>query len=299
MIFKLNDLRFAAAALTMAAFCSVPVEASITLGDLVANLQNELEDDDFEMLVNSGGSVSSPGADTTLDVGDYLAGIFRIGSLRVPTGGPQAALAGDTEATITALFLTQVATKTISGPNLPDGTLDVVLTFTAAPLADWATVFDVPANIATASGTIAVLFEDPDNIDQTAGLGSFATADGPMAWELGHLGLPGEFWRAQSDTDDVTNAFATGTTGPFSANLNVTKYGIGPQLAPQAVSGGFADVLLRNGSFGSPATGADPPFPVSSDVDLLMRPVPEPASIVAWLGLLSFAALVRIRQLRK
>jgi MYXO-CTERM domain-containing protein len=151
---------------------------------------------------------------------------------------------------------------------------------------------------------MVVVFQDGgtvDNIQQTVGsTAAFTTADGTELWEWGYLGGPGtptapELWNSNSDTADISTAFSVGTAN-FFANLNVTEQGAGQVLVPQPVTGGFVDVLLRNGSVGSAAPGAFPPFPTSSDVDILVTPViPEPGSVLVW-ALLGAVALLGTRR---
>jgi hypothetical protein len=283
---------------------SAQAKAAITVGSLVPNVQNELEDDDFDMLVNAGGTVAAPGADTLFNPGDFIAGIVRIGQVRVPPGGPVIASAVQPDATITALVLQKFATVTIPvGGGLADGVNDVNFTFTPPTLAEWAAVFGPVAGapIATSAGTFAVVFEDPNDISQTSGLGSFATPGGTELWEVGFNGTAGELFNATADTADVTTEFAT-VTGSYSFNFNVTEQGAGPVLGPQLAGPGpvFAQMLGRNGSIGNAAPGANPPFPISTDLDVLITPlqreVPEPVSVLTWFGLLSICGLFKLGQ---
>jgi hypothetical protein len=280
---------------------SAQAKAAITVGSLVPNQQNELEDDDFDQLVNAGGTVAAPGADTIFNPGDFIAGIIRIGQIRVPAGGAVVATAVQPEPTFTALVLQKIATVTPLAGGVADGINDVTVTFTPPTLAEWASVFAPVAGapIATSAGSFAVVFEDPNDIDQTLGLPSYATPGGTELWELGFNGTAGELFSGSIDTADSATAFAT-VTGSYTFNMNVTEQGAGPVLAPQLAGPGpvFAQMLGRNGSIGNAAPGANPPFPISTDVDLLITPlqreVPEPVSVLTWLGLLGICGLFKL-----
>jgi hypothetical protein len=268
-------------------------QGAITPGNLVPNVINELEDDDFDMLVNAGGTIANPGANNVLDVGDYLATIVRITALRVPAGGPQIATATDVERTFTAVALQRIATKVALAGGVLDGVNDVQYTFAPPTAAEWTAV---TAGLFTPSNntTFAIVFDDPDNINQLTGnaLTAFASVDGVKQWEFGFTGAAGEAWRAATDTDNILTSFSI-ASGSFSAALNVTGQFAGPQLAPftrPPVGTVLAQLHLVNGSIIS-ATAAFPPFPVKTDADFEILPVPEPASMVVWGGLLAGAGI--------
>jgi hypothetical protein len=293
--------KFALSLMCLAAlvFTGSIAQAAITPGNLVGGVINELEDDDFDLHINAGGTIAAPGADTSLDVGDYLAAIVRITAIRIPLGGAQVATATDVERTFTAVVLQKIATRVINAGGVQDGNNDVAFTFAPATAAEWTALgfgaLQTPSN----DTTFAIVFDDPDNINQLAATAALAiaTVNGTKLWELGFVAPPGpEFWVANTDTASTATAFGI-TNGNFSAALNVTGQFAGVQLAPFIPPGGvaLAQVHLRNGSFGS-ATVAGP-FPVSSDVDVLIVPIPEPASMVVWAGLMAGAGVwVRSRR---
>jgi hypothetical protein len=280
--------RFFAFVLGVASVVLLPtLSQAAVLGDLVEGVQNELEDDNFEMLVNAGGTIAAPGADTIVNVGDFLLGIIRISAIRVPPGGPAAASYPQPSNTFTGVFAQKVATAAGAGiGGAPDGILDANFSFIAPSLAEWAAL-GLPAHlIPITPGTNFIMFDDPDDLDQTLPLlGAFGSVGGTKLWEFGLSATATIKSVASTDTDDVTTAFAA-VTGATTANLDLlASFGPGANviLAPQPVLGGTADMLLRNGSLGNPAPGSS--FPVSSDVDLLITPnfvVPEPASILVW-----------------
>jgi hypothetical protein len=275
-----------------------PAAAGV-VSKLVMNRVNELEDDDFEMLVNAGRTITAPGTDTRVDVGDFIAGIIRISALRVPAGStPPVASFPQPSPTFTGIFVQKVLSVTKLLGGVMDGINDVVITMGAPTLADWAGL-GLPAHlIPENAGTIGIMFDDPDDLNQSLARPlAFASVNGTKLWEFGFKGLPGERWTAQTDTDRVNTAFRI-VTGNFSGNLNVTGYYAGPKLLPQPVVGGFADVLVRNGSIGAAAPGSS--FPISSDTDILIlptvQPVPEPGSVLIWGGLAATWVAVRRRQ---
>jgi hypothetical protein len=255
-----------------------PAAAGV-VSKLVMNRVNELEDDDFEMLVNAGRTITAPGTDTRVDVGDFIAGIIRISALRVPAGStPPVASFPQPSPTFTGIFVQKVLSVTKLLGGVMDGINDVVITMGAPTLADWAGL-GLPAHlIPENAGTIGIMFDDPDDLNQSLARPlAFASVNGTKLWEFGFKGLPGE---------------------RFSGNLNVTGYYAGPKLLPQPVVGGFADVLVRNGSIGAAAPGSS--FPISSDTDILIlptvQPVPEPGSVLIWGGLAATWVAVRRRQ---
>jgi hypothetical protein len=265
------------------------------LDDLVPGTQNQLEDDDFETLFNQ---VGSP---TVVDVGDILFGIVRIGALTVPPGAaPPVSSYPQPSNTFTGVFAQKVLSKTVSFGGAADGFNDVFYTFTAPTLVEWAGLGFPAGSIATVAGTTLVLFDDPDDIDQSTGaLGtSLASVGGTKLWEFGFPGgspVAPLFTVAATDTDDITTAF-TVASGSFTSNWDVTKYWSGPILIPQAVTGGTAQLLLRNGSIDDDgAVGSD--FPIATDTDLLLTPAtPEPASLLIWAGLASGLGIARLRR---
>lgn len=302
-----RTLLVAAGLLTLTLSVATTARAAITTGNLFANVVNELEDDDFDLLVNAGGTIKAPGAGTVVDVGDFVFGVFRITALRVPPGGAAVASATDTEASFTGYLALKVASKSGAGVGAaPDGFNDANFMMVAPTLAEWAVLFagdpTLASYIPVNPGTMLVVHEDPDNISQ-----GLATADavlktvsGPKLWEIGidPTNLTPNSWTVQSDTDDVATAFLA-ITGSFSANLDLLGQFAGPPLNPIALPlGGTADVLLRNGSFGSAAPGA-PAFGISSDVDALINPAPEPATLAVWAGLGGIGLAVGLRRRRK
>jgi hypothetical protein len=287
-------------ALAGIAFFPTLSQASV-LGDLVDGVQNELEDDDFEMLINAGGTIAAPGANTIVNVGDFLIGIIRISAIRVPPGGPAVASYPQPSNTFTGVFAQKVATAVGAGVGgAPDGVLDATFTFTAPSLLEWGS-FGLPAHLVpVTAGTNLILFDDPDDLDQTLALaGAFGSVGGTKLWEFGLSATATVKSIASTDTDDVATAFAA-VTGSTTANLDLlASFGPGANviLAPQAVLGGTAQLLLRNGSVGAPAPGSA--FPVSSDTDLLITPrfvIPEPASLLVWSGLAAGFGLMRRRR---
>jgi hypothetical protein len=283
--------RFSLCFMVLAGFVLYPAIADASaLSKLKFGVVNELEDDDFETLINAGGTFAAPGADTVVHAGDFIAGIIRISAIRVPPGGLPIATFPQPSNTFTGIFVQKViAPPLVLAGGAADGVNDVIFSLGAPTLAEWGAL-GLPAHLVPVNaGTIGILFDDPDDIDQSLATipAAVATVGGTKLWEIGFLGLGGELWTAATDTADITTAFSV-ITGSFSANVNVTGYFGGPLLVPQPVVGGAADILIRNGSIGAGAPGSA--FPVSSDTDLLLIPVPEPGSMILWGGLAFFGA---------
>jgi hypothetical protein len=242
---------------------------------------NQLEDDDFETLINAGGTIAAPGADTSIDVGDFLVGMFRITALYAPPGNPNFD-PGDNpgDESFTGIFAAKVTSVT------PLGGGQASFSFTNASLAEW-TAIGVPV-LPTVDGTALIMFDDPDNIDHTIDdlATALATVDGAMLWEFGFDG-DGDLGWVATGPDDVSGFPAFGTGGTFNAALNVTAQGVGPVLIP-FVNGFFPgdSQLFFTGSVSTPGSAVGDGFDVQSDSDAFILPVPEPASMIVWTGMI-------------
>lgn len=267
--------------------------ASISQSDFIANQINVLEDDDFERLVNAGETVLDAPGDTRLEVGDYLTGIIRFTAIEAPFGsGTQVANATSTQPTITALFLTKITS--VTGDNDNDNVVDTNFTFGAPTLAEWAAVYaGTGVSLPTTEGTVAIVYEDPDNVNPNIATW-YLTANGTKLYEWGFRGDGNESWSAGADTNDTTNAFdgIPPVGGSFQAALNVTKYHAGIPLTG-LFGPGTPEILFLGGSLTGSSNSR---LPVRSDVDILIRPVPEPTTIATWAGLVAAASLVAGRR---
>lgn len=240
--------------------------------------KNLLEDDDYELLVNAGGTVDNPGADTILNDGDFLAGIFQITSLyegwaKVPAN-QTAVFPADSE-TFTGVFLLKVVA---SGGGPGAYTFD----FAAATNAEWAAVGMpiAPVN----DGTALILFDDPDNLDaeDTPVSDAIASVDGTKLYEF-----TSAFWSATGFlSNDVSDIPAIGGFGTFQAGLNVLeRFNGAPQLAKLGPDAGAAFAPYDAAIIGGVDGQSLGDFDAGSDADLFINVVPEPTAIVVWSAL--------------
>jgi hypothetical protein len=301
---------------------SAPAEAgSITLADLKFGVVNRAEDDDFEFLINAGGTVGSPGydvshstvpggthtvtGDTTAGVGDFIVGMIRFTALYAPPGNLVAS-AGPNERTFVGIFALKVTSTT-------EGNLFGVphpIRLTNASVAEW-TALGLPL-IPANEGTAIMVFDDLDNINATVSDGpdagdenfaeALATVGGTKLYELGFTGDPDEFWRATGPTGPFAAGYSTvASLGSFNAAVGVVaRFNGAPELAdigPPFVTDenistgdGKAKIAINGDVLGSGSQHGS--FPVITDTDVFFMPVPEPASIVLFalggLGVIGF-----------
>lgn len=305
-------------ALCLAVLCMCFADANAgALGQLYRNGQtvNELEDNDWEVLINYDDRTQGPGTvgytavDSTLDENDYLMGMLYIQQINdaVPgtaTDDPRQL----TTATggFTGVFLVQVATKT--EVVTPIGT-QYFYTFQAAGTAAWSTLSAYLPTI-TDEGTLAVMFEDSDafpflDAEDTDVATSMGTAqNGTALWEFGFVGNPGEVWTASTSSDDVA-LISNGTIGgsnTFGAILNVTHDYMtsGMELLPHDYpnAGIFAQLHIDSGSISRVTTGPGAiGWEIETDADYYIKPTPEPGTFaLLGLGLAACGVVIRRRR---
>ena len=264
----------------------------------------ELEDDDWEILVNSGGSISTPGADTSIDVGDFFVGILRISQINSPPGGSTPIHDYDEAGgeTITAIFAIKVASKVANGSFFDYGV-------TSLSDAEWASVGLDAAGYSrsnTLGQTIAIVYDVSVNCSLASVAGQDASAaeyiasrGGTKLWEFG-LVTASNFWTVTGATGSIPTS-GSAAAGSFNAGLDITHdYGGTPGLAKLAnsvlfpLAPGSSHLLISGGVKG----GRDnTDFDLISDTDLLIR-TPEPGSVTLFgLGALGLLG-ARIRRRR-
>lgn len=253
---------------------------------------NHLEDNDWELLVDNGTTAG------TLDVNDYLVGMFEIQRVRdvVPGAKPDK---NPTTNTFVGVFVLKVASKVAS--SIFVGGWD--WTFTAASAAEWSAL-GFSALPTPSAGTLGVVYDDSSspfvNPNPTGPAGidvALATAtDGTKLWEVGFTGgspSATEFWLASATTDVVRSAGAGFST--FAAALNTTKYYVGAPLllthdfvfqGADGVGGplGIFSEWQLTGNFEVGGVNDIARFDLKTDTDLYIKPAPEPGSL-ALLGL--------------
>lgn len=308
--------------LVMFAVACAPALAAIPFA---ANEINQLEDQDFETLVNNTGTPGAPnylfppfdGAgdpDTTLDVGDLLTGIFRIQALNLdsplfdntyPTEVYSAGV-GAPPNTVTGVFVVEVLDKAFNGTD------EYTFDFAPAPDAAW-TYLGLTRD---AANTMFRFFDDSTDPFLTlnpAGLSLanlttvLSSANGPMIWEFGLdtgdvIGDgDGKFWRALTNTDDVTQI--NPQAGSFTFGLEVTAYGTGARLLPhdELDDLGFTSdgpvQLQGEGAFQGLSTDPTNETPVITDTNFYVLPdVPEPGTILMWGGMMAGIGIAALRR---
>lgn len=290
----------------------------------------ELEDQDAEVLIRPDGQGGYNFVDTTnpaewIQPGDLFAGVIKIQKTSNPdVPGSDVDLQGQNE-TFTAIFLIENRTCTSSGGSCAviDGFNDT-LTFGSVAPATWVSIFGAGGVIDISSaidftdldgggtgltaGTAALLFNGikfDDAFDDTGTLASSMAsfvAGGTLQHEFGFTGLgaASEFWTTRGE--DAAIPFLGLTNNPTNRfSLNVTAQWAGAALDPHNYLGSTGDFnfstmaqLQGKGDFQS--LGANSPWPVGTDTNLYIKPLPEPGSIALMaLGLLGLGFASRRR----
>lgn len=300
---------------------------------LVGDVVQFIDDQDYELLLRPDGSGSfiTPTVDpnnpenTTIQVGDLFTGVIKFQLTELaPSGDPSIILADDT---FTALFLIE-ATSVSSNGGPADGSINNswdTLTFGAASTDTWKDVFgaggyfDISSYIDVddldGSGTDVsvgtttlffdgVAFADADASITTSLPDSIASfVDGAnLLYEFGFTGAGGtaatnEFWETVGL--DAEFPALVGTNNPTNRlALNVVEYWNGPELIPHNYLGSVGDTnftgetqLQGKGDFAAGPTGL---WPLTTDTDIYIKPIPEPATVALFgLGLLCISAVSR------
>lgn len=280
--------------LAVAAVLLTPSMLSASILDtLTGGVVNELEDNDWET-----GVLASP---PDVNAGDTLFGGFSIQGLRVPPFAAGITNYPDGNGnTFAGIFLNKVLTESGGGGAAASYTLG------AGTAADWEAAFPTLFNATNtglydslygdpAAGTMIIVFEHSPLVPGTNPTPSAVN----MLWELGFTGAGGsatggEFWTADTTTDLII----AGLHGSVELAVNTTKLGNAPAtfLQPHNFLGAFDPSytgltdLQGKGTFDFTGTTV-PGYPITSDTDFYILPVPEPHSAVVW-GVLGVALVV-------
>ena len=270
-----------------------------------------LEDDDVEGIIGS--------TDPFLQNGDFLVAVAQFPFLG-EVGGP---VVGFNE---TTNMLTAISLIKVSGDPVLDsgfGQNRAKYTFAAPTQAEWLALLGVAVS---GDSTTLLAYDNPisnPHIDTSTIANAIATAGGgTLLYEFGLDGAAGTFWEAfttvQSPLDPTNVAnLVTGQGGglQFAAALNLIVNHAGPAIEKHnylsTVAGelpsffGPADFtapthLQLYGTNGGSAlpTSAELPLPTDSTAYINISAVPEPMSMVVWLGLTSAIGVSAYRRSR-
>ncbi len=314
--------RFATAATVVVLMAVLAASASAAVqGTLAMYRVNYLDDQDFEVLL---------GNNLLVEQGDLLLAIIDIQDnylfpsepdtdLNGTPGSsfPHEAYGADTHS-FTGISLIKVDSVTGAG------TVGASYTFTAPTPTEWTNETGLTG---VDEGVMVIAYDDPvpaagqGHIMSSPTLAAAITSatEGTRLWELGLDGTEGLFWSAvTTDVFDNTNwpnleANPDATdisqidTLNYSAALNVIDYNAGVELQPHnTLADPNLNAVFRNAfvpadlHLTGTAPQADFPgaFQVSTQTDFYIYPVPEPATLVTWLGLLGLGVIASWRRRR-
>jgi hypothetical protein len=289
-----------------------------------------LEDEDFEVFIDSQGNVITPsGSDFPVpQVGDFLVSMWNVQLVKyLPSGNSKL----PTTNTFTALAAVKVGSRPIASDRNNDSVNDTfVLSFVPLVKADWDNLITnwgyLPASArptnegasfatlyddGTKNGTTWINSDVDNDLNGSAdGAVDFATAIGTPLWEFGFTGAGGtsqngEFWSAtvEQPIPLVVPPFFDPGGVEFNAALNVTYTHAGSggiKLLPHDwLSFGFFSgntwQLQLNGTIDDPNLVGD--AMLSTDTNIYIRPIPEPGSLaLIGLGLIAVGTVARRRR---
>jgi hypothetical protein len=289
------------------------------VSELVNNVVNELEDEDFEQFFPSANHV----AGGPFVEGDRFLGVFEIQRINAPP--PNLAYdPGANDPTFTAVFALEVARVVENAASATLGSADFVY-FRPIGTTDWNTAFGLPAGtipIASTTGTMIQVFDDVTSATTNAATGSLA---GSIATFVGtNRAFEFGFTAGDADGDGITDAgeFWIAHGGPTTSvpgnalstiqnviNLNITGDSAIVLLPHTFLDGSSFDtdraeeagadfgVAAQAQAQGGIQPGGATDFGFGTDTNVYVVPVPEPASLTLFaLGGLACGAVARRRR---
>ncbi len=247
------------------------------------NTITQLSDNSADYLINPDGVT-----DTTLDIGDRLAGIFNVNSAEDLLGSdPTKFLTpGQGFDELSGIFDITVVDKT---GNATDGF-------------DWVFAPSAAFEATYGAGAMTAFFTDPvfeySRTDGTiAGLTANIT-DGSLFMVAGFDGGGNEFWIANADTDDLGVVGAIpppGIGGGYNAALDLITNNTGRDFNAIACLDTTVDICGSGSLLGT--GGVNTPFDSFDNVDFTMFAVPEPSMLMLFgTGLLAAGGIARRRR---
>lgn len=310
-------------------FAAIAIALSLTqlataragaISELVIGPVNMLEDDNFERFFKGPGNIAA----NTIEVGDRFLGTIRIQGIEGPpeTFGY---VPGGNDVTFTGVFAVEAAAiehVNISGGLDPDRTN---VYFKPLGTTDWDTAFGLTGINPDNPNTILQFWDDL-TIAQAQATGSLQDAvsnfmGSNKVYEFGFEGAAADFNGGLTDAGEffiATGDFGSQVIGVDLAglrniiNMNVIEmYNDAVELRPHTYLAGDGvsqpRALEAGASFANAAdfqamgniasTNASGPFPIRTDTDLYIQPVPEPSSLAIFaIGTMGGAFVIRNRR---
>ncbi len=276
------------------------------VGSLVFNEINELEDDNFEVFFKQQADGSYETATTgTIEVGDRFLGSISVQGINSPPGElPAAYTPGADDPTFTGIFAIEAAAKEdvdVSG----SGDIDTTnIFFKPLETTDWDDSFGITGFNPNNANTVAMFWDDVTQGElSTSGSlqDALSTFQGTnKVWEFGYEGADfaddgvsdlGEFFVTTGNEGIDTVGSDLGSISNL-INLNLLENNSVPLVKhtwletdgaaePAAVGAGvtFGAEAHLQASGDIANTSASGPFPIRTDTNLYIKPVPEPSSL--------------------
>jgi hypothetical protein len=299
---KMTKLKFWMALPVVAVLCLGLSAKNVQAGAVshfVGGIVNELEDDDFEIVIDNN-------QNGVFDVGDLTLGVITIQAFNAPPGVfPSTYNPGATDATITGLFLTEVkAVVTQSGDSPFDSVDHTIIYQGAVGVTGWSALTGLTLPDPVDADTMFIAWDDVTSGALTttgslqASIDSFVGTN--KVYEFGFAdadddgkGDAGEFWLAHGDAGidvigvsltSIKNIMNLDLLGTFDSAPDLLEHAfLAGDAALQAValdsgvSFASAQQLQSQGSISGLSGGV---WSFKTDTNSYVKPIPEPSSIV-------------------